>query len=226
MSFLDNIGKKASEASVKAIQKTKDLSDMTRINSMISEEEKKMEKGYSQIGRRYVSMYAQECGEEFQPLVQSIIESEERINGWRKQVQDIKGIQCCTNCGAEVAKGAAFCSSCGSVMPKVQEPDEISGIRCKGCGAPLKQGVRFCTSCGMPVLAAESDRVVQEQSENDRVVQEQSVNLPSKEMRCPDCGAVIDVGSAFCTECGKKLQLDSDEEHFVGDKGEKDGQVL
>ncbi len=156
MAFLDEIGKKISQTGQSAVQKTKEMADVAKINSVIAEEEKKINSSYAQIGRLYVSIHRQDCEDEFKPLIHSVSESEEKISDWMKQIQDIKGVQRCTKCGAEIPKSAAFCSFCGSAMLTAQEPDDIGGIRCEGCGAVLKQGVRFCTSCGMPVPTTES----------------------------------------------------------------------
>lgn len=48
----------------------------------------------------------------------SIEEIEKKIADYRKQLQEIKGVQCCPNCGEEVSKGMAFCCFCGSVVKK------------------------------------------------------------------------------------------------------------
>ena len=42
MSFFDNLGKKASETTAKAVQKAQELAEISRINSLISDEEKKL----------------------------------------------------------------------------------------------------------------------------------------------------------------------------------------
>ena len=41
MSFWENLGQKATETTGKAVQKAKELSELAKLNSMVSEEEKK-----------------------------------------------------------------------------------------------------------------------------------------------------------------------------------------
>ncbi len=56
----------------------------------------------------------------------------------------------CPKCGAELERGATFCSSCGAVIEKVEE----IGVRkrfCPNCGAELREGANFCDSCGTRV---------------------------------------------------------------------------
>lgn len=195
MAFWDNLSQKASETTAKAMQKAKEMSDIARLNSMISEEETKINNTYYQVGKLYVAMHTHDYEEEFAGMVASLAEAEEKIKSYRQQIQDIKGVVRCPQCGAEVQSGVAFCSSCGAPMPKVQPVNTDDLVRCEGCGAMVKKGVRFCTSCGKPMVqmtASEPTSTPAAESEpQDKV--------------CPNCGAKIEAGVAFCTECGTKL---------------------
>ena len=124
-----------------------------------------------------------------------LVEAEEKIKNYRQQIHDIKGVVRCSQCGAEVQSGVAFCSSCGTPMPKVQPINTDDIVRCESCGAMVKKGVHFCTSCGKPMtqmIAPEAISVPVAESEGQNSV-------------CPKCGAKIETGVAFCTECGTKL---------------------
>ncbi len=195
MAFFDNLGKMASEATAKAMQKAQELSEISRINSLISEEEKKNNATYYQIGKLYVSVHGSDGEENFSGMVAAVLEGEQKINDYRKQIQNIKGVQRCEKCGAEVARGVAFCSSCGAPMPKVENllPDDV--IRCESCGTMVKRGMRFCTSCGKPMVLPTAQETP-------------SLNAPEEPTTkkvCPSCGAEIEGDIAFCTECGAKL---------------------
>jgi hypothetical protein len=71
----------------------------------------------------------------------------------------------CNRCGATVASGNVWCTSCGAKIanpasdsaaqparPKPEEkppaPAGISSTPCKSCGQMIPSGVRFCTKCG------------------------------------------------------------------------------
>lgn len=189
MAFFDKIGKTVTEVSQKTIAKTKELADTSRLNTMISEEERIITNQYFQIGKLYVSIHRNDYEEDFSGMINAIAEAEEKIINYKKQVQEIRGIQRCENCGAEVPNGAAFCSSCGAVMPKIQAPVSTDCIKCENCGAAVKKGMRFCTSCGKPMAP---------------IVKA----IPTEEIQerfCPNCGSKLDPGVVFCTECGMKL---------------------
>ena len=129
-------------------------------------------------------------------MIGAIAEAEAKIRDYKKQIQDIKGVQRCEKCGAEVPNGAAFCSSCGATMPKIQAPVSTDYIKCENCGTEVKKGMRFCTSCGKPMEAVKATF--------DMPVTEQTVII-EREKVCPNCGAKVEEGLAFCTECGAKL---------------------
>lgn len=195
MAFFDSIGKKVSEAGQTTIQKAKELSDITKYNSLISEEEKKIDNTYYQIGKLYVSMYSNEASEEFAGMLANIVEAENKIMEYRRKIQDIKGIRRCVNCGAEMSKDALYCNACGKAMPKTETMEESNYIKCVGCGSIVKKGMRFCTTCGRTI---EMISVVPEDRQTDIYNEKQ---LPKK---CSNCGAELAEDMVFCSECGAK----------------------
>lgn len=198
MAFFENLGKKASDVTAKAIQKTQELSETTRLNALISDEEKKVNNTYYQIGKLYVSLHGRDGDEEFAGMIASISESEQKISSYRMQISEIKGIQRCEKCGAEVARGVAFCSSCGAPMPKAETIVADDCIKCENCGAIVKRGMRFCTSCGKPMAVSTVSEAAESVAAENR----------DDEKVCPSCGAKIENDTAFCTECGTKLETE------------------
>lgn len=196
MAFWDNFSQKASETTAKAMQKAKEMSDIAKLNSMISEEETKINNTYYQIGKLYVAMHHQDYEEEFVGMITAIREADEKIRSYKQQVQDIKGVACCTQCGEEVQAGVAFCSSCGAPMPKTQQTNMEELVRCEGCGAMVKKEARFCTSCGKPMVQLATPEI------SDETI---TVSEETEDKVCPVCGAKVEDDAAFCTECGNKL---------------------
>lgn len=195
MAFWDNLGQKASDTTAKAMQKAKTMADIAKLNSMISEEETKINNIYYQIGKLYAAIHPHDPEGEFAGMITTLEEASGKLEGYRQQIQDIKGVVRCPQCGAEVQSSVAFCSSCGASMPKVEMQNTDDLVCCEGCGAMVKKGVRFCTSCGKPMVqVAASETTVTPALEN-----ETTGNV------CPNCGAEIEGGLAFCVECGAKL---------------------
>lgn len=51
----------------------------------------------------------------------------------------------CSNCGADLEDGVAFCRECGTKIVKKKR-------FCRECGTELADGVKFCSNCGASVL--------------------------------------------------------------------------
>lgn len=151
MAFLDEIGKKITSAGQSTVQMTKDFTDVARLNSQISEEEKNQNTAYYQIGKLYFSKHQSDCEDEFVSMINSVRESEKKIKDYRHQISVIKGIVVCPKCGAENPIGSTFCSSCGDEIPKEASPVADDMRICQSCGAVVPNDSRFCTTCGKPM---------------------------------------------------------------------------
>ena len=204
MAFFDEIGKKISQTGQNAVKKTKDIADVARINSLISDEEKNINNCYFQLGKLYIAVHAQDCESEFKGIVDSILQSENKITDYKEQICLIKGIVKCENCGADVSISAAFCNSCGASMPKrVTVPQEdLNLVKCSKCGNYVKKGTRFCSSCGHPMPQDEPIATnVQSDTSESNVAQVEEVCK-----KCPNCGfETSEDDILFCKECGTKL---------------------
>ncbi len=146
MAFLDDFSKKISQASQSAVKKTKDITDIARINSCISDEEKRIESMYFQIGKLYSVVHANDYEADFAVMINTIKEAEGAIAEYRNQILEIRKVTRCPKCGAEVPNNTAFCGTCGYSMPV----DETK-VACQSCGKMIPKDVRFCTGCGKPV---------------------------------------------------------------------------
>lgn len=200
MAFFDNIGKKISLAGEGALNKGKALADVARLNSNVSEEEKKINNSYYQIGKLYIALHPQDYESDFVALVNSIVSSQDRIKALKQQIQEIKGVVKCEQCGAEVPQNIAFCSACGAQMPKKEIELDENHMRCDGCGAIIDKNLRFCTSCGRLIAEPTQTNISADNSTPS------ASETPDNAKICPSCGAVMNNQLAFCTECGTSLK--------------------
>ena len=196
MAMFDRFSRKASEVTSMVGQKTKEFSEIARLTSSISEEERQQSSTYCELGKLYYSRHSTiDAEDEYSPLIRVIIESEQKIAEMKRKVQDLKGIQCCEACGAEVLKGSAFCNNCGAPMPQPVVTAPVDDrVTCRHCGARIKKGIRFCTSCGKPmeppVMPLES---------------------APPAATCRSCGAELEDGAIFCLECGARVEMEEEQ---------------
>lgn len=185
MAFFDEIGKKFSQTGQMAVQKTKEIADIAKLNSNISDEEKKISNAFYQIGQLYVELHSDDFEPDFEALLVQLRESQNNVETLKRQIQEIKGVKRCTACGVEMPNNATFCSSCGTAVVQQKAVDAADLIKCINCGKLIEKGMKFCTFCGT--------KVITQQDQNP-------------ENKCLYCGVVLDNGVAFCTNCGKPVQ--------------------
>ena len=106
MSFLNNLGQKISDVSQTTIKKTKDLADTAKLNLNISEEERKIDTAYEQIGKWYVEKHREDAEEDVKTWLDAIAVSEARIKECRESIHQMKGVAICPSCGASVVLSA------------------------------------------------------------------------------------------------------------------------
>lgn len=194
MAFFDELGKTLSMAGQAAVQKTKDVTETTKLNMMISEEEKNIKNLYLQIGELYVSIHGNDYESDFSVLMEAVNASQVKIAECRRHIQDIKGQIPCEKCGALLPYEAAFCSSCGAAVVR-QAVSSANHLVCSSCGAKNDKDARFCYVCGQPIETVPA--------ETDKGKDDIPAAVP---MTCPDCGASVDDEQIFCAECGFKLK--------------------
>lgn len=201
MAFLDDLSKKLTQAGQTAVQKTKEMTDIARINSMIAEEERVINDCYNKIGKLYVSLHGTDYEDAFAELCFTVQRANLTIEGYRKQIETIKNAGRCSKCGSEIVHGAAFCSACGASVQKGEQTqnDKPSMYYCAGCGAVISKDARFCTSCGKATTCEAS----QPQPDN---ITESPVEKKPGEKKCPGCGVEVDDKLLYCLECGTKLK--------------------
>lgn len=192
MAFFDNFGKKISQVGQSTLQKTKEIADIAKLNSLVSDEEKSINHNYYQIGKLYASMHVTDYQNEFAEMIQKILQSQERIAELHTQIQNIKDVIHCEKCGAEVPSSSSFCSSCGAEIstPKSISIEQNQLITCSNCGELIKGNLKFCTNCGHQLSTSQS----------------QDMNTDTLYIECPNCGEKNNEEIVYCTNCGTKLK--------------------
>ena len=128
-SIFNDLGKKLTLASQDAVKKAKELAEIAKLNGQILDEERKINKYYTEIGQQYAELFADSAEEPFVTLLKKLNDSNHNIQKYRTDIKEIKNIKTCDNCGSTFVGDAVYCSSCGEkqadAVEKVYESDDI-----------------------------------------------------------------------------------------------------
>lgn len=155
MSFFDELGKKITDASRNAVEKTKDLAEITRLNSVIKENEAEVDAIYAELGELYYKSHCNDKAPEFADEIQKISALIAETDECRENILDLKGLAKCPYCGAEFSSDETECPECGKAVARaaVKTTDRNGDERliCSVCGYHMRPGSNFCIMCGTPV---------------------------------------------------------------------------
>lgn len=184
MAFWSDLGKKISDTTQSVVEKTKTSTDTMRLNGLISDEERNVQRIYAEIGRKYMELHGADGDPDFAGLMQEYQTSKAKTEEYRSQIRRNKHLLICAGCGAEIPETVLYCTRCGAENPvgkRLAEeqrqreeaeraareadlqaaavpPTEPQPEFCARCGQPRTAGAMFCTFCGAqfvpPVAAA------------------------------------------------------------------------
>ena len=152
MAFFNDFKEMFTNAAQSVTNKTKDSVEITRLSSESRSIAGEIQDLYQEIGRIYVDSQGTDAVA-LAPLCAKVAELRDRLESLERQKMLLRNQNRCPSCGAVMAKGARFCSSCGRRMPEPTpetEPAPTAGdvTYCPECGAMRKGDDAFCAVCG------------------------------------------------------------------------------
>ncbi len=119
MSFLKNFGKSVDSAVKKTVERSKDLSEIARLNSDIVKLKAKIEMEYSEIGENAYKAYSEgvenvKMSESLEIIKDLFAQIEEK----KEEILVVKGITICPQCGAELDMICVYCGTCGTKIDR------------------------------------------------------------------------------------------------------------
>ena len=156
MAFFEQLGKRLSDAGQDVAQKTRNLADVTQLNSANNEKEKQIKRLIFDLGKAYYENHKNDFTAEGAELISNINALYKEIYENNEKIKQIKGVVKCEKCGADIASGDAFCTVCGAkanrpepvVAAAQPQPQPQAQRLCPTCGAAVPEGNLFCTKCG------------------------------------------------------------------------------
>lgn len=153
----------------KTVQKVKESSEVSKINSLIRAEKKTQEELFVQIGRQYFDLMSREDTENipktFSDLFNAVVQSTKKVAKYQADISEIQNIRRCPKCGRTWEPDASFCADCGAELPQVKKDDKFQAVTaeiqktrlCPNCGHICSSDSLFCIECGAQLPKAETD---------------------------------------------------------------------
>ncbi len=196
---ISNIGSRAKQGAINigtsAKQKTNTFAEKVSLNSKIDSAKREIKQTYTDLGEKfYLQNVKNEIPEGYEIYFNKIEECSKQIEEAKNAIMELEGLRKCPNCGADVKKENAFCTSCGAKLTEEKKPETLNAdmIICKTCAKEIPASSLFCPNCGTKVEAAEEDQAAKEEAPKENV--------------CPQCGNKINPEAVFCTQCGFHLK--------------------
>ena len=149
MAFMDAMKNKLSAAGQTTVQKAKELSELTKLNTTIADCESKIKSLYSKLGYEVYLAYHEKPLLEVEGILHEIKELYQKIEHCKEQITVLNSANTCPNCGNKINKGMVFCSGCGyQLQEKESVVEEQQTIVCSQCGETVLSDALFCAACG------------------------------------------------------------------------------
>ncbi len=165
--LLNKVKSTAQQVGTKATQLGKEWVSNTKLNFRIMELGSQIDADFKAAGKL---LYAVHCGEEIDSeaideILAQIDGKQEELEALKEALAKAKAAYTCPNCGKNVGKSAAYCSSCGT---KIERPEpeievevvegEFSGEECEASVAESEEEAgNCCENAAQPSCCAQPE---------------------------------------------------------------------
>ena len=139
------------------MEKTKQRTEIARINGKIREEQRKIDDCHRRIGEMFVEAFREEAPEEFMVYINQIDECRDNIEHCKVDIDHVKGMKKCPRCGEKIGEKAKFCPECGLDFEHISDESGVvlrfdtdtEVMTCPECGSVIKGDAEECPACGV-----------------------------------------------------------------------------
>ena len=117
----EQLGKKLMRLGQDTKSGVQKMGESYQINSKISDAKKALDQYYRAIGEKVYQDNSETPLEGMEEEFAAVKEALDNITEYTEQLNKVKGVTYCPECGKEAARGEKFCSDCGAKLPENQD---------------------------------------------------------------------------------------------------------
>lgn len=200
--MLENFGMKIRNVG-KSAQK---MTESFNINTQIEDKNKELKECYRQLGEMFYKQNKESVPDQYRGIFDKIEYLNQSVEQLHNQLQQVKGIRMCPQCGGMVEVNSNFCMKCGYSMPfKPLQAENVKKKICYRCGMTNNEDAVFCIGCGIDLNLQNyyENKVFRTEEYPDRMEESESNGYKNI---CKICGADIKEGNQFCIKCGTRVE--------------------
>ncbi len=134
MSLFEDLKRNATDVANKAVKKTEELTNITKLNFSLKSNESKLSGVFEDIGRMFYE--AERKGVDYTSDIASAVMKADKlaadIEKLKSDIAKLRKVTICPGCGEEISDDALFCPKCGTKQEKPVEPEPEEECCC-GC---------------------------------------------------------------------------------------------
>ncbi len=144
MSLFEDLKRNATDVANKAVKKTEELTNITKLNFNLKSSETKLAGVFEDIGRMFYE--AERKGIDYTSDIASAVMKADKLSAdiekLKSDIAKLRKVTICSGCGAEISDDSLFCPKCGTKQEKPVEPEPEEECCCdesESCGCEREE---------------------------------------------------------------------------------------
>jgi len=166
--FFEKLGDSVTKGLETVNQKKNDFVETNKLNSDIRAAQNQRDEDIKKLGQLVYNFKKNPGSAEpdYDSIIADMDSLDKKIEELKSQINALKNVQACPNCGSMVESGNAFCPNCGSKMPVPAAPKMEAKKTCPNCGNENGPDDKFCQNCGTKLDVANAAQTVAQTAQN------------------------------------------------------------
>lgn len=116
--YVETAKKVVTKATKKVVKKSSEIYELSKLSLKINAAKAEIEERYAEIGKMIYESYKDDTAppEKLHELCEKIDGKFQLIEELSLQLAELKNVQTCPQCGAQIMKNSVFCAKCGKEL--------------------------------------------------------------------------------------------------------------